>query len=54
MKTGSPEISAPNVDELQRVLTGVPFKDTPLDEIDVSAIAQLRADLVEAELRGWI
>ena len=26
------------------------FKDTPLDEIDVSAIAQLRADLVEAEL----
>ena len=26
------------------------FKDTPLDKIDVSAIAQLRADLVEAEL----
>src|ERR1041384_1640930 len=26
------------------------FKDTPLDEIDVSAIAQLRADLVEAKL----
>jgi len=26
------------------------FKDTSLDEIDVSAIAQLRADLVEAEL----
>jgi hypothetical protein len=28
------------------------FKDTPLDKIDVSAIAQLRADLVEAEL-SW-
>src|SRR5678816_489914 len=26
------------------------FKDTPLDKIDVSAIAQLRADLVEEEL----
>lgn len=26
------------------------FKDTPLDAIDVSAIAQLRADLVEAKL----
>jgi integrase len=26
------------------------FKDTPIDEIDVSAIAQLRADLVEQEL----
>jgi integrase len=26
------------------------FKDTPLDAIDVSAISQLRADLVEAEL----
>ena len=26
------------------------FKDTPLDKIDVSAIAQLRADLVDAEL----
>jgi integrase len=26
------------------------FKDTPIDQIDVSAIAQLRADLVEAEL----
>jgi hypothetical protein len=26
------------------------YKDTPLDKIDVSAIAQLRADLVDAEL----
>src|ERR1041384_5081639 len=26
------------------------FKDTPLDEIDVSAIARLRADLVEKKL----
>jgi len=26
------------------------FKDTPIDQIDVSAIAQLRADLVEAKL----
>lgn len=26
------------------------FKDTPLDEIDVAVIAQLRADLVEKEL----